>query len=171
MQIIEKKLSELKPYENNPRINDNAVDYVAASIKEFSFRVPIVLDKDGVIVAGHTRWKAAKKLKLKTVPCIIADDLTPEQIKAFRLADNKVGEIAGWDIEKLDLELEEIDLDMTQFGFLDDMPDAGELNAEKEDSEKIVVHITFDTYAEYKAHEEQVKEFADSVGAKYTIGK
>lgn len=117
MKIIDKKLSELTPYANNPRLNDGAVDAVAASIKAFGFKVPIVIDADGVIVAGHTRLKAAQKLGLKTVPCIVADDLTPEQIKAFRLADNKVGELAGWDFEKLDLELEELDFDMTPFGF------------------------------------------------------
>ncbi len=117
MKIIEKKLSELIPYENNPRFNDDAVKYVAASIKEFGFKQPIVVDKDGVIVAGHTRLKAAQQLGLKTVPCVVADDLTPEQVKAFRLADNKTGELAGWDFEKLDLELEEIDLDMSPFGF------------------------------------------------------
>lgn len=117
MEIIERKLSELIPYANNPRHNDSAVDAVAASIKEFGFKVPIIVDKDGVIVAGHTRLKAAQKLGLESVPCIIADDLTPEQIKAFRLADNKVGELADWDFEKLDLELEELDFDMTPFGF------------------------------------------------------
>lgn len=117
MQVIEKKIGDLIPYENNPRKNDIAVDAVMASIKEFKFRVPIIIDKDGVIVAGHTRLKAAQKLGLKTVPCIVADDLTPEQIKAFRLADNKVGELAEWDFEKLDLELEELDFDMTPFGF------------------------------------------------------
>ena len=117
MKIIDKKLSELTPYANNPRLNDGAVDAVAASIKAFGFKVPCVIDKDGVIVAGHTRLKAAQKLGLKTVPCIVADDLTPEQIKAFRLADNKVGELADWDFEKLDLELEELDFDMTPFGF------------------------------------------------------
>lgn len=120
MQIIERKISELKPYANNPRLNDAAVDAVAASIKNFGFKVPLVVTADGEIIAGHTRLKAAQKLKLKTVPVIIADDLTPEQVKAFRLADNKVGELAGWDFEKLDLELEEIDLDMTQFGFGDE---------------------------------------------------
>lgn len=119
MQIIERKISELKPYANNPRLNDAAVDAVAASIKEFGFKNPIIVDSDGEIIAGHTRLKAAQKLKMKTVPVIIADDLTPEQVKAFRLADNKVGEIAGWDFEKLDLELAEIDLDMSQFGFGD----------------------------------------------------
>lgn len=117
MEIIERKLSELIPYANNPRHNDSAVDAVAASIKEFGFKVPIIVDKDGVIVAGHTRLKAAQKLGLERVPCIIADDLTPEQIKAFRLADNKVGELAEWDFEKLNFELSEIQMDMQPFGF------------------------------------------------------
>lgn len=118
MQIIDKKLAELKPYENNPRNNDEAVECVANSIKEFGFKVPIVIDKDGVIVAGHTRLKSAERLGLETVPCIVADDLTPEQVKAFRLADNKVGELATWDFEKLDIELSGItDIDMADFGF------------------------------------------------------
>ena len=124
MKIIEKKLSELTPYANNPRLNDGAVDAVAASIKAFGFKVPLVVTADGVIVAGHTRLKAAQKLGLKTVPCIVADDLTPEQVKAFRLADNKVGELAGWDFEKLDLELEELDFDMTPFGFDEEVGEA-----------------------------------------------
>ena len=83
------QISKLKEYENNPRHNENAVEAVAESIKQFGFKVPIIIDKDNIIVAGHTRKKAAIKLGLKTVPCIIADDLTPEQVKAFRLADNK----------------------------------------------------------------------------------
>ena len=90
MQIVEKKIEEIKPYEKNPRKNDGAVDAVANSIEQFGFRVPVVIDKDNVIVCGHTRYKAAKKLGLDTVPCVIADDLTEEQIKAYRLADNKV---------------------------------------------------------------------------------
>jgi site-specific DNA-methyltransferase (adenine-specific) len=122
MQIVEKSLNELTPYKNNPRKNDNAVDAVAASIKAFGFKVPIVIDKEGVIVCGHTRAKAAKKLKIKTVPCVIADDLTEDEIKAFRLADNKVGELAEWDLPALDVELADIDFDMGEFGFglLDD---------------------------------------------------
>ena len=128
MKIIDKKLSELTPYANNPRLNDGAVDAVAASIKAFGFKVPLVVTADGVIVAGHTRLKAAQKLGLKTVPCIVADDLTPEQVKAFRLADNKVGELADWDFEKLDLELEELDFDMTPFGF-DEVGEVGEASA------------------------------------------
>jgi ParB-like chromosome segregation protein Spo0J len=110
-------LQHLKPYENNPRFNDNAVESVMNSIKEFGFKVPIVVTKDNVIVAGHTRYKAGLKLGLEKVPCIVADDLTDEQIKAFRLADNKVSELADWDFEKLERELEEINLDMSLFSF------------------------------------------------------
>lgn len=118
MQIIEKRLDEIQPYERNPRKNDKAVDYVARSIKEFGFKVPIVIDKDGIIVAGHTRYKASRKLKLDKVPCIVADDLTDEQIKAYRLADNKVSEQAEWDDDLLKLELDDIfELDMSDFGF------------------------------------------------------
>ena len=117
MQIIYIKPAELKPYKNNPRKNDNAVEAVAASIQEFGFKVPIIIDKDNEIIAGHTRLKAAIKLGLSEVPCIIADDLTPEQINAFRLADNKTAELAEWDFDLLELELGDIDLDMTVFGF------------------------------------------------------
>ena len=117
MKIVEKKLDEIKPYENNPRFNDDAVQYVANSIKEFGFKVPIVIDKDNTIVAGHTRYKASLLLGLDKVPCIVADDLNEEQIKAFRLADNKVSEKASWNIELLSEELEDLDLDMEQFGF------------------------------------------------------
>lgn len=122
MQIIYKTIDELKPYKNNPRQNDNAVDAVAASIRQFGFKVPIVIDAGNEIVAGHTRLKAAKKLGLTEVPCIIADDLTPDQIKAFRLADNKTAELAEWDFELLELELNDIDLDMSMFGFDATMP-------------------------------------------------
>ena len=110
-------ITEIKPYKNNPRKNDNAVDAVAASIKEFGFKVPIIVDKNNVIVAGHTRLKAAQKLGLEEVPVIVADDLTEEQIKAFRLADNKVGEIAEWDFNKLEMELKNIEMDMSEFNF------------------------------------------------------
>ena len=104
------------PYQNNPRNNDEAVEYVANSIREFGFKVPIVIDKKNVIVTGHTRLKAAKRLGLDKVPCIRADDLTDQQIRAFRIADNKVSEIATWDFAKLDIELEDLDIDMTEFG-------------------------------------------------------
>ena len=120
METITKKVSELIPYINNPRNNDDAVDAVASSIKNFGFKVPIVVDSNNEIINGHTRLKAAKKIGLETVPVIVADDLTPEQIKAFRLADNKVGEIATWNDEMLAIELgelDEIEFDMTEFGF------------------------------------------------------
>jgi len=137
MQVINYKIEDLKPYKRNPRKNDGAVDAVAASIKEFGFKVPIVIDADGEIIAGHTRFKAAKKLGLKEVPCIIADDLTPDQIKAFRLADNKTAELADWDFELLQLELSDIQLDMTDFGFDTTLPgEAYEDNYEPEPPEE-----------------------------------
>ena len=119
MEIQERSLVDIRPYEKNPRRNDDAVKYVAESIKEFGFKVPIVIDRDGVIVAGHTRYKAAKELGIEKVPCIVADDLTPKQIKAFRLADNKVAEKATWDFNLLNTELEDLfDFDMTEYGFI-----------------------------------------------------
>ncbi|MEM5063033.1 DNA modification methylase [Enterococcus faecalis] len=124
MDIKVQKTEDLIPYEKNPRHNEDAITAVAKSIEKFGFKVPIVVDASNVIVNGHTRLKAAKYLGLKEVPTIIADDLTPEQIKAFRLADNKVGEIATWDEELLNAELDELadlDFDMTEFGF--DLPD------------------------------------------------
>lgn len=120
LEIIYMSPNELIPYENNPRINDAAVDGVANSIKEFNFKVPIIIDQHNVIVCGHTRLKAALKLGYKSVPCIRATDLSDEQIKAFRLADNKVSEAAEWDMGKLSVELAEIDgIEMEQFGFED----------------------------------------------------
>ena len=119
MEIKMIKVDDLKPYENNPRFNDEAVEYVAKSIKEFGFKVPIVIDKNGVIVAGHTRYKASLELGLKEVPCIVADDLNDNQIKAFRLADNKVGELARWNYDLLNMELDDIlEFNMEDFGFL-----------------------------------------------------
>lgn len=121
MEIVYKSIDELTPYENNPRHNENAVAAVAASIKEFNFKVPLVIDTNGVVVAGHTRLLAARQLGLSAVPCIIADDLTPEQIRAFRLADNKTAELAGWDFAKLEEELANIEIDMSAFGFSMDL--------------------------------------------------
>lgn len=116
LEIKYVNIDDIKPYENNPRFNDNAVEYVKNSIKEFGFKVPMILDKDNKIVTGHTRYKASLELGLKEIPVIYADDLTEEQIKAFRIADNKVSEFADWDYELLDEELENIDIDMTEFG-------------------------------------------------------
>lgn len=109
LKVVEKPLFELKPYENNPRkIGENAVAAVVESIRQFGFRVPIVIDADNVIVCGHTRYQAAQSLGLSSVPCVVADDLTPEQTKAFRLADNKTADFSVWDNKKLLEELDEL---------------------------------------------------------------
>lgn len=119
MKIEELKLSEIVPYENNPRRNDGAVDAVAESIREFGWRNPILIDKQNVIISGHTRWRAAKKLGLETVPIVRIEDLTEEQIKAFRLADNKTSEQGDWDLEALSECLSNLDgMDLSRFGFI-----------------------------------------------------
>lgn len=133
------KLSELIPYENNPRINENAVEAVAKSIKEFGFLNPIIIDKNNVIVAGHTRYKAAQLLGLTEVPCVVASELTEEQVQAFRIADNKTSELATWNEQLLAEELAKLDFDFTDFGFTDeelvslteDVADAVELPREE----------------------------------------
>jgi hypothetical protein len=119
MQIVNIEIKKLKPYEKNPRKNDKAVDKVAKSIKQFGFKVPLVVDKNNVIIAGHTRYKASLELDLKEVPCIIADDLNENQIKAFRIADNRVGQEAEWDFDLLQEELEELigSFDLSELGF------------------------------------------------------
>lgn len=133
IKIIYKSIDDLVPYENNPRINDNAVEFVASSIKEFGFKNPIIIDGENVIVAGHTRLKAAQKLKIQNVPCVVVDDLTQEQVNAFRLADNKTAELAEWDLELLNSELELIDgIDMAEFGFEDELQNS--INDTNEDN-------------------------------------
>ena len=174
MTIKEIKISELKEYENNPRINDNAVDKVAASIKEFGFKVPIIIDKDNVIFAGHTRLKAAQKLGLEKVPCIVAYDLTEEQVKAFRLADNKTAELAEWEFDKLQEELEGIfDINMQDFGFVEqadvDWASVDELNENTYDKpEKTLLECPhchhIDSASHFKkveAKDEDIKELED----------
>lgn len=118
MDVKQIRLDQIRPYEKNPRNNAAAVDKVAESIREFGFQQPIVVDKDGVIIAGHTRLQAAKKLGLQTVPVVVAEDLSDEQARAYRLADNKTAEFAGWDLDILDSELLRIgEIDMNLFGF------------------------------------------------------
>ena len=117
MNIQTLPLKDIHPYARNPRKNAEAVKGVSASIREFGFLVPLVIDRNHEIVAGHTRYSAALSLGMKEVPCVIADELTEDQIRAFRLADNKVGEMAQWDMDLLPLELQGIMLPMTDFGF------------------------------------------------------
>lgn len=139
MNVVYKRIDELVPYARNPRRNDAAVEQVAASIRQFGFKVPIIIDADGQIVAGHTRIKAAHRLGMSEVPCIVADDLSPEQIKAFRLADNKVGELATWDATLLTYELDELEemggLDMSEFGF-DSLGTDAEFDADEQAPEE-----------------------------------
>ena len=173
MTIKEIKITELKPYENNPRMNDSAVDMVANSIREFGFKVPIIIDKNNVIVAGHTRLKAAEILGLDKVPCIVADDLTDEQIKAFRLADNKVAEFATWDFDKLETELAAIsDIEMSDFGFEDlDEPTDDELeNSLNETDDKITVKIVFTNFGEWQKHENELRDLVSQFDANIVVG-
>lgn len=154
MQVKTVSIDKIKPYENNPRNNDDAVDAVANSIKEFGWQQPIVVDNGGVIIAGHTRYKAAKQLKLKEVPIVVADNLTKEQVNAYRLADNKSGELATWDDDELQEELDKIlDIDMTDFGF--------DLETELEDDE-----VIDDDY-----EEEVPEEPKSKLGQVYQLGR
>lgn len=135
MNVEMRSLSDIRPYEKNPRHNDDAVQAVAASIREFGFQQPIVVDHAGVIIAGHTRYKAAKKLGLSKVPVVVADGLSDEQVRAYRLADNKTGELSFWDDDLLSQELQGIlSLDMSVFGFLGD---DGDNDAESAYSTKV----------------------------------
>lgn len=146
MKIVNKKIEELIPYENNPRLNDDTIILVENSIKEFGFKVPIVIDKNNVIVAGHTRYRASQRLGLEEIPCIIADDLTDEQIKAFRLADNKVAQKSEWDFDLLDLELNDIkNIDMTDFDFFDKTV----VDDKKTEKEKIIDKMEIKAFEHY----------------------
>ena len=140
MKIENIPISEIIPFKNNPRKNDQAVEIVMKSIKEFGFRNPIILDKDNIIIAGHTRLKAAQKLELKEVPVLWANDLTPAQVKAFRIMDNKSNEFSNWDMDLLKLEMQDLDklefnTELTGFSH----PEIGNILDEKEhiDTEKV----------------------------------
>ena len=127
MQIINLRLDQIKPYENNPRVNDGAVDSLAKIIRELGFRNPLLLNRDHVIIEGHTRWEACKRLGMEEVPCIVEEDLTPEQEQALRIADNKVAEIAEWDEDKLKVELkllQDAGFDLSVLAFQDDELDS-----------------------------------------------
>lgn len=138
-ELIKMKLKDIRPYEKNPRRNDDAVEAVANSIKEFGMKQPIVVDKDGVIIVGHTRYKALKKLGIKETDVVVADDLTEEQAKAYRIADNSTGELATWDYDLLMPEIADLDFDMSEFGLYLMNTEEVELKAtnENRDSEEI----------------------------------
>ena len=159
MQVKEWPIAKVKPYEKNPRNNDAAVEATANSIHEFGWQQPIVVDTDGVIIVGHTRLKAAKKLNLEQVPVTVAENLTDEQVKAYRLADNKTSELADWDFGLLDDELAGIeDLDMSEFGFSD-----AELSAAMDDADDEAHDDGFD--------EEPPEEPTSKLGDIYQLGR
>lgn len=159
MEVKEWPIDKVKPYKNNPRNNDDAVEATANSIKEFGWQQPIVVDKDGIIIVGHTRLKAANKLKLEQVPVTVAENLTDEQVKAYRLADNKTGELADWDFSLLDDELAGIeDFDMSEFGFSD-----AELSAAMDDADGEAHDDGFD--------EEPPEDPTSKLGEVYQLGR
>lgn len=172
-------IGDVVPYEKNPRLNDQAVDAVASSIREFGFKVPIVVDGKGVVVSGHTRLKAAKALGLAEVPVIVADDLDDTKIKAFRLADNKVAELADWDESLLIKELEELDdlnYDMGQFDFEFDLDDAGGNGSDGDGSDdigdipdNINVMETFALNVIVKDEAEQAELYEEMLGRGYEV--
>lgn len=137
MNIVWMNIDNVFPYEKNPRINDDAVEFVKNSIKEFGWKQPIVVDDKNIIIAGHTRLKAAKELGIKEVPVLVASDLTEEQVRAYRLADNKTAEMAGWNFNLLEGELTGLDIDMSDFGFhIDDEIDLENAFADAPEKEK-----------------------------------
>lgn len=165
MQINYLNINDIKPYENNPRKNKDAVDYVAKSIQEFGFKNPIIIDKNNVIIAGHTRLEASKKLNLEEVPCIYADDLTPEQVNAYRLIDNKTNELSDWDIEKLKEELDklEIDFDMKTFGFADFYYNEDKERFRKGSLNSRFLYRPFDVFITYEKNWREKKQIWQSL--------
>lgn len=171
MNVIEKQIGEIFPYENNPRNNESAVDAVAESIKQFGFKQPIVVDKDNVIIVGHTRWEAAQRLGLESVPVLVAEDLTEQQAKAYRLADNKTNELSGWDFLALDEELDGIlDFDMTDFGFDENEEVFDETDLDSDDvKESVVVSINCGSIDNYESIKEQLQNLADEIGGTMAV--
>lgn len=173
LKIIYKRVGELIPYDKNPRNNKEAVQYVANSIKAFGFKNPIIIDKDNVIVCGHTRLLGAKKLNIDKVPCIYANDLTDEQIRAFRLADNKVSEVAEWDMKLLSNELEDIlNIDMSIFDFkdvLEDVIDFSELEQENEKKGNVIVSLNIPNIANWNLIENEIKRIVEQADGTVAI--
>ena len=171
MDIKMVKIDDIVPYENNPRHNADAIEPVKESISQFGFKVPMILDKENVIVAGHTRYEAAKALGMTEVPVIYADDLSEEQVRKFRLVDNKTAEFAVWDFSKLEEELAELDFSDFDFGFSqpeEEDIDESDLDADTEKS-GVVVTLRFEDSADYEAYEERIKNLADEADAKISV--
>lgn len=167
-------VDSIVPYENNARNNDHTVPYLIKSIKRFGFRVPLVIDAENIIICGHTRLKAALEIGLKSIPCVRANDLTKQEIKAFRLADNKITEMSEWDSEKLESELWDIstfpDIDMADFGFDDSEQEDEEEKQGEEEESKYKVTLTFNRLRDVSDFVDAYKvELEESYGVKITM--
>ena len=164
MEVKDTDISKIKPYENNPRDNTNAVAEVAESIKQYGFQQPIVVDKNGVIIVGHTRYLAAKSLGMTTVPVIWASNLSDQQVKGYRLADNKTSDYSVWDNKKLLKELQEIDKDIytgfKESGIFDDVLDESDNSPVEENEKGVTYSIKFST--QNKEVFEKIKAYAES---------
>ena len=169
--IIMLPVPEVRPYEKNPRKNAEAVKYVKASIEKFGFKQPIIVDSNRVIIAGHTRLEAAKSLGMAEVPCIVADDLTDAQVKALRLADNKVAEFSEWDLDLLGGELGELaeisDIDMGDFGFDDNLDKIGDEEENETEEKGVNLSETFQIIVECENEIEQQEIFEKLSGEGY----
>lgn len=171
------KLDEITPYENNPRINDEAVADVIASIEQCGNLDPIEVDENNVILSGHTRLKAFYELGYEETEVIRYTGLTDEQKRKYRILANKTAEKASWDFGKLKIELDGLDFKGFDFGFNvwnedDEYPDMEDLDADQSEQEsRTVARLSFETYKEYKRHESEIKAFAENIGASVTIGK
>lgn len=165
MQVVEMPIKQVIPYENNPRDNEKAIDGVAKSIKEFGWQQPIVVDKNNIIIVGHTRYKAAEKLGLKEVPIVIANGLSDEQVKAYRLADNKVGEAAIWDNKKLLKELETLSDEaftgFKQSSVFEDVLDESDKSPVTENDKGVTYSMKFST--QNKAAFYKIKQYVTEV--------
>ena len=170
MKINQWKIEKVKPYPNNPRSNDQAVDVTAKSIQEYGWQQPIVVDTNGVVIARHTRLKAAKQLKLKEVPVVVAEGLTDEQVRGYRIMDNKSGEAAEWEMDLLNLEIQELvdmdfDIDLTGFS-LDDFDfddDEEEKEEEEEDSEVDMDEMDGDMFIKLGYSFEEYQDLQDKL--------
>ena len=174
MIITYKKTAELVPYDKNAKLHDEKqIKNVANSISRFGWQQPIVIDENGVVVIGHCRLEAAKKLKLKEVPVTVASGLTEDEIKELRIADNKTNE-SPWDLGLLAEDIEGLDFEGFGFEFGDIgivPPEFDNLDSDNEIDERIAIKFTFDNYAAYHRVEERVKEFADEIGASVVVTK
>lgn len=171
-------LGDIHPYERNPRINDKAVEPVMKSIEKDGYRARIIVDKDGVIIAGHTRYEAMKRLGRTEAEVWIADDMTPEQIADYRIRDNLTADFAEWDFSELEAEIDEMDLDfdMSEFdGYTDNalppIPEKLDADTDYDEEAPLAIKLTFPNFTAYSMYEGELKDIAERMGAQFAIVK